>query len=152
MIGWLAGLIRVGLCVSPSQIHSFADRGQRLPYLSSPLAVRPPPHCCRLILLHPLPSLRLPALLVPPTTATTHNLSPLFSPNNILPSLSRFYSSAHILPTRHPLFLACGVFIWHVRGFPISWSSGDSSRSPCLRSCYDQMRGTGHAGAACWQQ
>lgn len=51
-----------------------------LPYLSSPFAVHPPPHCCRFILLHPLTFLMF-AL----SSAPTHNLSPLLSvPNNIL--------------------------------------------------------------------
>lgn len=96
-----------------------------------------------------------PPSLLPPHTHT-HNLSKLsaiFSlPNNILSTLSLIL---FLLP---PLFQEATFYFWpvvcicHVRASAISWSSGDSSRSPCLKSCYGQMRGTGHDGAACWRR
>ncbi len=93
------------------------------------------------------------ALSSPPPTICPLYLLSFSLPNNILSSLSlsSFFSSAH-LPPRGNLYFWPVVCICHVRAFAISWSSGDSSRSLCLKSCYGQTRGTGHGGAACWRQ
>lgn len=92
------------------------------------------PYFCSLLTPHPRS--------LPPSLTT----SPVL-PVSLLTLLFRPPPSSE----RQPLFLAV-VCVCHVRASAISWSSGDSSRSPCPESCCGPTRGTGRAGAACWRQ
>lgn len=151
MIGWLTGLIWGGWGWGVVPRHHRSD--------PSPSEASVSPICPPLLLFvlpltavvsffstHHLPRVCLLCSVPPPPT-----ICPLSFPRTIScpPCL------ASILP---PTFFQRGIpYFWpaaclSVRELHISWSSGDSSRSRCLRSCCDQTRGTGHGGAACWQQ